>query len=149
MQWITFVSKRDPNDDFPKGSYISIENGKGVIYATSIDDYVFGGKDIQSFVFANETPDVHIGSDTHIGMRFMIEFNDGKKQRLTLSLQNLTVLKKLSGCNHRKRRYWADGPVPAFVIPLLSRYIRFLLPCFGYYSSTEPIPFGHWLSAFP
>ena len=93
----SFVTKTDPNDDFPKGSYISIENEMGVIYAPSIDDYVFSKKDIKSFVFANETPEVHIGSDTHIGMRFMIEFNDGKKAKVDIIVTKLDRFKETFG----------------------------------------------------
>lgn len=93
----SFVTKKDPNDDFPKGSYISIENEMGVIYAPSIDDYVFSKKDIKSFVFANETLEVHIGSDTHIGMRFVIEFNDGKKAKVDIIVTKLDRFKETFG----------------------------------------------------
>lgn len=61
----SIIVKMDPNDDFAKGSYISIENGKGVIYSTSRDDYFFTGSDIKSMTFTGETPDISIGSDRH------------------------------------------------------------------------------------
>ncbi len=92
---ITF--KEDPNEDFAKGSYISIENGKGVIYSTSRDDYSFTGSDIKSMTFTGETPDISIGSDRHTGLRFMIEFNDGKTAKVDIISKKVDLFKATFG----------------------------------------------------
>lgn len=93
----SIVVKMDPNDDFCKGSYVSIENGKGVIYGSSQDDYVFGGEDIKSFTFTGETPDIAIGSDRHRGLRFMLEFNDGKKAKADIISTKVDLFKATFG----------------------------------------------------
>ena len=92
---ITF--KVDPNEDFAKGSYISIENGKGIIYSTSRDDYFFTGSDIKSMTFTGETPDISIGSDRHTGLRFMIEFNDGKTAKVDIISKKVDLFKATFG----------------------------------------------------
>lgn len=89
----TTVFKMDPNDDFCKGSHISIENGKGVIYGTSQDDYVFSREDIKTFTFTSETCDVSIGNNKYPGLRYTIEFNDGKKAQADIIAQKIDAFK--------------------------------------------------------
>lgn len=93
----SIIVKMDPNDDFAKGSYISIENGKGVIYSTSRDDYFFTGSDIKSMTFTGETPDISIGNDRHKGLRFMIEFNDGKTAKVDIISKKVDLFKTTFG----------------------------------------------------
>jgi hypothetical protein len=93
----SIIVKMDPNDDFAKGSYISIENGKGVIYSASRDDYFFTGSDIKSMTFTGETPDISIGSDRHKGLRFMIEFNDGKSAKVDIISTKVDLFKATFG----------------------------------------------------
>lgn len=83
---VSGVVKMDPGMDFPYGCYVSIEDGKGVIYhsSASFQEYVFEGKDIKNFKFTGENPtrsesDGHGGTRVYHMTRFDLEFHDGKK----------------------------------------------------------------------
>ena len=67
------------NGDFWEGSYVSLENGKGVIYGSNQPDYYFSGEDVQSFdVDENKKCEVSVGDKKLVGIRCTIIFKDGK-----------------------------------------------------------------------
>lgn len=81
--------------DFWEGAYISIIGGKGVIYGSSQDDYVFDGTDIEKFeivVGANAT--VAKGNDKKPALRYTITFKDGKVAQADLLVDKVTEFEK-------------------------------------------------------
>ena len=71
--------RTEEDGDFRKGSYISIESGKGVIYGAAQDDYFFDKCDIISFKFLGERKQtIKSGNEMHDSMRFLVVFKDGK-----------------------------------------------------------------------
>lgn len=47
--------------------------------------------------FTGETPDISIGSDRHKGLRFMIEFNDGKSAKVDIISTKVDLFKATFG----------------------------------------------------
>lgn len=78
------VNRGIKSGDFFEGSYVSIENGKAVIYGTAQADYVFGGEDVKNFTFEGAGSAVVVGQDKLVSKRFSVEFNDGKKAQIDI-----------------------------------------------------------------
>ncbi len=75
------VNRGVKDGDFSEVCYVSIEDGKGVIYGTlDKEDYLFTAKDVCSFTFIGNGCDVQ----EHPSLRYMIEFTDGKKAQLDI-----------------------------------------------------------------
>ena len=86
---------RGVNDgDFWNGSYISIEDGKGVIYGSNQEDYFFSGNDIESFELVADTRcTVSQGNNSIPANRFIITFKDGKRAQADIIAGKLTNFK--------------------------------------------------------
>lgn len=83
--WVNYkTGKMDPNDDFRAGSYVSIEEGKGVIYNSGDEDYVFTAADFASFTFVGNGQPVNQNKIKVPTLRFVTEFKDGKKTNIDI-----------------------------------------------------------------
>ena len=78
------VNRGIKNGDFFEGSYVNIEDGKGVIYSTAQDDYLFTPDDIKSFNLLGDGEPVAVGDQKALSLRYVIEFKDGKKAQADL-----------------------------------------------------------------
>lgn len=84
--------------DFRQMSSINIENGKGLIYNTSEEDYVFTAADIESMTFSG-------GNGRHVNqnniqvptLRFMIKFKDGKTAHADIIHNKVDMFKAFFG----------------------------------------------------
>ena len=71
--------RTEEDGDFRKGSYISTEGSKGVIYGAAQEDYYFAAEDIISFKFlAERRQTIKSGNVMHDSMRYFVVFRDGK-----------------------------------------------------------------------
>ncbi len=91
----TSVFKIDPDEDFCKGSYLSIENGKGVIYCTAKDDYVFSAEDIVSFKLIGIGTVIQTGNKKEDSLKFDIAFADGKKTTVHIIEKKVELFEKI------------------------------------------------------
>lgn len=87
------VNRGVKNGDFWEGSYISLENGKGVIYGSSQDDYVFGAEDIANFTCTGTGTDVPRNNIKLPTIRFIVEFKDGKKAQADILTDKVDAFK--------------------------------------------------------
>lgn len=74
------VNQGIKDGDFPSTANIGIENGKGLIFGSGVEDYVFTGSDIASFE-PSGAPQVVTkdrGQDT-CTLSYLIKFKNGKK----------------------------------------------------------------------
>ena len=78
------LAKMDSNDDFAKGSYINIIDGRGVIYSTSRDDYFFNRDDILDMKFTGSSRTVQFRKGEYLALCFIINFRDGKLARVDI-----------------------------------------------------------------
>lgn len=79
--WVNYDVK---GGDFRQMSSVNIENGQGVIYNTSDDDYLFSG---ESIVEVKESGVGHPVNQDNLKvptLRFMIKFNDGKTAHIDI-----------------------------------------------------------------
>lgn len=101
--WVNYkTGKMDPNDDFRAGSYVNVEDGKGIIYNTGDEDYVFVPGDIISFKHIGDGQPLNGGTDKVTGQRirlqtwrFAAEFKDGKKTNMDIDLKKLDAFKSI------------------------------------------------------
>jgi len=101
--WVNYkTGKMDPNDDFRAGSYVNIEDGKGIIYNSGDEDYVFAPGDIVSFKHIGDGQPLNGGKDKDSGQpirlktwRFAAEFKDGKKTNMDIDLKKLDTFKSV------------------------------------------------------
>lgn len=87
------VNRDIKNGDFFQGSYINIENGKGVIYGSAQDDYIFGDEDIKSCNYLGDGTKVAVGQNNLPSLRFMLEFKDGKKAQTDIIVKRVEAFK--------------------------------------------------------
>lgn len=92
------VNRGIKNGDFWEGSYLSLENGKGVIYGSNQEDYVFDGADVQSFEQAS-TASIMIskGNQKNPARRFIITFKDGKRAQADIMDMKISEVKLTLG----------------------------------------------------
>ena len=93
------VNRGIKGGDFFEGSYISIENGKAVIYGSAQDDYVFSGADVKEFDLIGDGLDVPVGDSKHMSLRYAVVFNDGKKAQLDIIVLKVEAFKATIGIN--------------------------------------------------
>ena len=101
--WVNYkVGKLDPNDDFRGGSYVNVEDGKGIIYNTGDEDYIFEPGDIVTFKHIGDGHPLNGGNDKVTGQRislptwrFETEFKDGKKTTMDINLKKLDAFKSI------------------------------------------------------
>ena len=101
--WVNYkTGKMDPNDDFRAGSYVNVEDGKGIIYNSGDEDYVFVPGDITSFKHIGDGQPLNGGTDKVTGQRirlqtwrFETEFKDGKKTNMDINLKKLDAFKSI------------------------------------------------------
>lgn len=88
------VNRGIKSGDFWEGSYLSIENGHGVIYGSNQPDYVFTGEDIEAFeVVPGATATVSKGQDKIVCGRYLITFKDGKRAQADIFPAKLPEVK--------------------------------------------------------
>jgi len=92
------VNRGIKNGDFWEGSYISIENGKCIIYGSNQTDYVFDGDDVESFE-QSSTARLKItkGNQQLSALRFLITFKDGKRAQADIMETKITEIKLTLG----------------------------------------------------
>ena len=89
------VNRGVKEGDFWNGSYVSIIGGKGVIYGSSQDDYVFIGSDIDKFELMPGTNfTVSYGNEKKAALRYKITFKDGKVAQADLIVDKINVFEK-------------------------------------------------------
>ncbi len=89
------VNRGIKDGDFWNGSYVSIENGSGVIYGSAQDDYKFSVGDIASFELVSSTGvKISVGNQTLPAVRFVMTFADGKKAQLDIAANKVDSFKK-------------------------------------------------------
>ena len=86
------VNRGIKNGDFWEGSYVSIENGHGVIYGSNQPDYEFTGADIKSFEIVG-TASVSVGDKTLPANSCIITFVDGKTAKADIVTGKLAQFK--------------------------------------------------------
>lgn len=91
------VNRGIKTGDFWEGSYVNIENGKGVIYGSSQDDYVFGPDDVKGSSFSGQGTVVAVGNERKPSLRFVIEFKDGKKAQMDIIVDKVDLFKASFG----------------------------------------------------
>lgn len=92
--WVNYEVK---GGDFRQMSSVNIENGQGVIYNTSEDDYTFTGSDIASATFSGNGQPVNQNNIKVPTLRFMVEFKDGKKAHMDLIHNKVDMFKATFG----------------------------------------------------
>ena len=92
--WVNYEVK---GGDFRQMSSVNIENGQGVIYNTSDDDYTFTGSDIASATFSGNGQPVNQDNIKVPTLRFMVEFKDGKKAHMDLIHNKVDMFKATFG----------------------------------------------------
>lgn len=96
--WVNYKTcKIDPNDDFRAGSYVNIEDGKGLIYNTGDEDYCFSGVDIASFSFVGKGQPINQNNMKVPTLRFTIGFKDGKKTNMDIIHDKVDTFKATFG----------------------------------------------------
>lgn len=88
------VNRGIKDGDFPSTAYIGIENGKGLIFGSGVEDYVFTGSDI-AFFEPSGAPQVVAkdrGQDV-CTLSYLIKFKDGKKAVVDMIAGKLAELK--------------------------------------------------------
>ena len=102
--WVNYrTGKIDPNDDFRIGSYVNVENGKGLIYNTAEEDYIFEPGDIVSFKLLGDGHPLNGGKDSagnqikHLTLRYSVEFADGKKTTMDINVKKIDTFKGIFG----------------------------------------------------
>ena len=92
--WVNYEVK---GGDFRQMSSVNIENGQGVIYNTSEDDYTFTGSDIASATFSGNGQPVNQDNMKVPTLRFMVEFKDGKKAHMDIIRNKVDMFKATFG----------------------------------------------------
>jgi hypothetical protein len=90
--WVNYEVK---GGDFRQMSSINIENGQGVIYNTSDDDYIFSADDIVTMKLSGAGQPVNQDNMKIGTQRYMIEFKDGKKTTMDINLKKLDAFKSI------------------------------------------------------
>ena len=92
------VNRGIKGGDFWEGSYINIENGRGVIYGSNQDDYTFGPGDIKNSTFSGQEGSlVALGSERHRSLRFVLEFKDGKTAQMDIIVGKVDLFRASFG----------------------------------------------------
>lgn len=78
------VNRGIKDGDFWEGCYINIEGGKGLIYGSAADDYVFAPGEVKSFHIIGDGPTIPVGDRKIPSLRFAVEFADGKKAQVDI-----------------------------------------------------------------
>ena len=90
------VNRGIKNGDFWEGSYLSIEDGHGVIYGSSQEDYVFGDGDVVSIdVMPNSNCTVAKGNVRVPAISCIVKFSDGKRAQMEIMNDAFTKLKMI------------------------------------------------------
>ena len=82
--------------DFWNGSYLSIEDGNGVIYGSAQDDYVFSQSDVTTFKVKNPLIKVDNGAEgcfSGKGTLFEIGFDDGKTALISMYVERIEAFR--------------------------------------------------------
>ncbi len=92
------VNRGIKNSDFWEGSYLSIENGKCVIYGSNQEDYFFDATDIESFeqISTSKTM-ISKGNQQFASFRFLITFKDGKRAQADIIELKISEIKLTLG----------------------------------------------------
>lgn len=100
--WVNYkTGKLDPTDDFRAGSYVNVEDGKGIIYNSGDEDYVFEAGDIVSFKHVGDGHFLNGGKDAAGNQikiptwRYATEFKDGKKTNMDINIHKIDAFKSV------------------------------------------------------
>ena len=91
-----------PADDFRGCSYINVQDGKGLIYNSGDEDYIFEKGDIVSFeLIGDGHTNTRSGPNNtkieHLTLRFAVEFKDGKKTTMDILVKKIDTFKVIFG----------------------------------------------------
>ncbi len=73
------VNKNSETEDFSRGSYVNLENGKFVIYNTKDDDYFFSKEDIKVKECLGVGPTIKKGKESFLTQKYKMVFTDNKE----------------------------------------------------------------------
>ncbi len=93
------VNRRVKDGDFHPTSYVSIFDGKGVIYGSAQEDYVFTGADVVSMELEGRNVKFNLGSTEMLATCCIITFADGKKAYADIISDRLANFKRILGIN--------------------------------------------------
>jgi hypothetical protein len=99
--WVNYkVGKLNPEDDFRGCSYINAQDGKGLIYNSGDEDYIFEKGDIVSFeLIGDGHTNTRSGPNNtkieHLTLRFAVEFKDGKKTNIDIICTKVDTFKAI------------------------------------------------------
>ena len=92
------VNRGIKDGDFWNGSYLSVENGRCVIYGSNQADYFFGGSDVESLEqVSTATVMVAKGNEQLPANRFIINFKDGKRAQADILVLKISEVKLTLG----------------------------------------------------
>lgn len=92
------VNRGIKNGDFWEGSYLSIENGKCVIYGSNQEDFFFEAADVESFEQVSTTKlMISKGNQQLPSFRFLITFKDGKRAQADIIELKIAEIKLTLG----------------------------------------------------
>lgn len=85
--------------DFRHMSYLNVEDGQGIIYNTTCEDYIFTAEDIAGFEFVGDGKPVRQHSDYRESLRYTVKFKDGKKATMDIIAAKVGIFKKRFNLN--------------------------------------------------
>lgn len=92
------VNRGIKDGDFWEGSYLSIENGKCVIYGSNQADYFFEAGDVESFEQVSTAKTmITKGNQQLPAFRFLITFRDGKRAQADIVEMKVSEIKLTLG----------------------------------------------------
>lgn len=91
------INREIKGGDFSQLSYVNIENGKGVIYGSAQDDYVFDVGAVTSFEEVGDGADIPVGNMKKPSLRFDMVFADGKKAQADIIQEKVGIFKGTLG----------------------------------------------------
>ena len=93
------INRGIKDGDFTMVSYVSIENGQGVIYGSNQDDYTFTANDVASFEISSDSfkSTLKVGDAEFPTLRYIITFKDGKKASADLIVAKVDAFKSAFG----------------------------------------------------
>ena len=91
------INRGIKDGDFWEGCYVNVEGGKGLIYGSAVDDYVFAPGDVRSFTIIGDGPTIPVGDRKLPSLRFAVEFADGKKAQADIIYNKVDAFKAAFG----------------------------------------------------
>lgn len=90
------VNRGVKNSDFWEGSYVNVENKRGLIYGSNQEDYTFTAEDIVCFELQEKyKAEIGKGGNYYPAKRYLITFKDGKQAQFDLLDDKIDSFKKI------------------------------------------------------